>query len=128
MSTATLTPRHSGCAERVRLAGPRRRRVRAAAEGARSLRRLHGYFLGAGLISGGLVHYPLDPARYAKVALAGVAVFLAATVLNDVVLAGQRAIPPHTPNSTRLSSASARHSVRTGQPRHTALRGSERRQ
>ena len=30
-------------------------------------------------------------------------------------------IPPHTPNSTRLSSASPRHSVRTGQPRQTAL-------
>ena len=30
-------------------------------------------------------------------------------------------IPPHTPNSTWLSSASARHSVRTGHPMHTAL-------
>lgn len=28
-------------------------------------------------------------------------------------------IPPHTPNSTRLSSASARHSIRTWQPLHT---------
>ncbi len=30
-------------------------------------------------------------------------------------------IPPQTPNSTRLSRASARHSVRTGQPMQTAL-------
>src|SRR5690606_10344059 len=30
-------------------------------------------------------------------------------------------IPPHTPNSTRLSRASARHSVRTGHPVQTAF-------
>ena len=30
-------------------------------------------------------------------------------------------IPPQTPHSSRLSSASARHSVRTGQPRHCFL-------
>ena len=49
-----------------------------------------GYFVGAGLISGGIVHQPLDPARYTTIALAGVAVFLAATVLNEFVLAPER--------------------------------------
>ena len=49
-----------------------------------------GYFVGAGLISGGIVHQPLDPARYTTIALAGVGVFLAATVLNEFVLAPQR--------------------------------------
>lgn len=45
-----------------------------------------GYFVGAGLISGGIVHYTLDPARYALFAAAGVAVFLLATVCNEVLL------------------------------------------
>lgn len=45
-----------------------------------------GYFVGAGLISGGIVHYTLDPARYALVAAAGVAVFLLATVCNEILL------------------------------------------
>ena len=49
-----------------------------------------GYFVGAGLISGGIVHQPLDPARYTTLALAGVGVFLAATVLNEFVLAAER--------------------------------------
>lgn len=45
-----------------------------------------GYFVGAGLISGGIVHYPLAPGRYAAVALVGVLLFAAATVWNEVVL------------------------------------------
>ncbi len=45
-----------------------------------------GYFVGAGLISGGIVHYPLDPVRYGKIALAGAVVFVGATVLNEIVL------------------------------------------
>ena len=49
-----------------------------------------GYFVGAGLISGGIVHQPLDPARYTTIALVGVGVFLAATVLNEFVLAPKR--------------------------------------
>ena len=49
-----------------------------------------GYFVGAGLVSGGIVHQPLDPARYTTIALAGVGVFLAATVLNEFVLAPER--------------------------------------
>ena len=46
-----------------------------------------GYFVGAGLISGGIVHHPLDPGFYSRIALAGVGLFLAATVLNEIVLA-----------------------------------------
>ncbi|QNE73522.1 hypothetical protein F0344_01845 [Streptomyces finlayi] len=46
-----------------------------------------GYFVGAGLISGAVVHHPLDPARYTRIAAYGVLVFLAATVLNEIFLA-----------------------------------------
>ncbi|TLQ42357.1 hypothetical protein [Streptomyces marianii] len=46
-----------------------------------------GYFVGAGLISGAVVHHPLDPARYTRIAAYGVLVFLAATVLNEFFLA-----------------------------------------
>ncbi|MFG2302436.1 hypothetical protein [Actinacidiphila glaucinigra] len=52
------------------------------------------YFVGAGLISGAIVHHPLDPARYTKIAATGVLVFLAATVLNEFVLARERPALP----------------------------------
>ncbi len=52
-----------------------------------------GYFVGAGLISGGIVHHPLAPARYTLIAVAGVSVFLLATVINEVVLAPTRPAP-----------------------------------
>ncbi|MGY5080921.1 hypothetical protein ACWIGX_28155 [Streptomyces nigrescens] len=55
-----------------------------------------GYFVGAGLISGALVHHPLDPARYTRIAGYGVLVFLAATVLNDVILKRDRPSWPRT--------------------------------
>lgn len=45
-----------------------------------------GYFVGAGLISGAVVHHPLDPARYTRIAVYGVLVFLAATALNEFLL------------------------------------------
>ncbi|MEV0898165.1 hypothetical protein [Actinoplanes sp. NPDC049802] len=48
-----------------------------------------GYFVGAGLISGSVVHYPLDPVRYALIGAAGVLLFLLATVLNEFVLPRQ---------------------------------------
>ncbi|MFD0372422.1 hypothetical protein [Streptomyces sp. NPDC127114] len=50
------------------------------------------YFVGAGLISGAVVHHPLDPARYTTIAVAGVGVFLAATVVNEFLLTKDR--PP----------------------------------
>ncbi|MBT2440535.1 hypothetical protein J7E93_10505 [Streptomyces sp. ISL-36] len=49
-----------------------------------------GYFVGAGLISGAVVHHPLDPDRYTRIALYGAAVFLAATLLNEFLLAHER--------------------------------------
>ncbi|MCY0933953.1 hypothetical protein [Streptomyces sp. H34-S4] len=52
-----------------------------------------GYFVGAGLISGAVVHHPLDPARYTRIALYGVLVFLAATVVNDFLLTRERPGP-----------------------------------
>ncbi|MEU4062657.1 hypothetical protein AB0F25_09510 [Streptomyces wedmorensis] len=50
------------------------------------------YFVGAGLISGAVVHHPLDPARYTVVAVVGVLVFLVATLVNEFLLAQDR--PP----------------------------------
>ncbi|WP_206187968.1 hypothetical protein, partial [Streptomyces neyagawaensis] len=47
-------------------------------------------FVGAGLISGAVVHHPLDPDRYTVIALAGAGVFLFATVLNEFVLKRRR--------------------------------------
>jgi hypothetical protein len=47
-------------------------------------------FVGAGLISGAIVHHPLDPARYTLIAVIGAVVFLCATVLNEFVLTRSR--------------------------------------
>ncbi|MFI7413606.1 hypothetical protein ACIBU0_33595 [Streptomyces sp. NPDC049627] len=47
-------------------------------------------FVGAGLISGAIVHHPLDPARYTLIAVIGAAVFLFATLLNEFVLKRER--------------------------------------
>ncbi|MBT2492859.1 hypothetical protein J7E96_30985 [Streptomyces sp. ISL-96] len=49
-----------------------------------------GYYVGAGLISGAVVHHPMDPTRYSVIAGAGVLVFLLATVLNDIILATEK--------------------------------------
>ncbi|MFD6892614.1 hypothetical protein [Streptomyces sp. NPDC059957] len=49
-----------------------------------------GYFVGAGLISGAVVHHPLAPDRYTRIAVYGALVFLAATVLNEFVLTRER--------------------------------------
>ncbi|MFI6012168.1 hypothetical protein ACIBAG_25705 [Streptomyces sp. NPDC051243] len=48
------------------------------------------YFVGAGLISGAVVHHPLDPARYTKIAIIGVLVFMVATLVNEFLLAAER--------------------------------------
>lgn len=49
-----------------------------------------GYFVGAGLISGAVVHHPLDPDRYTRIAVYGALVFLTATILNEFVLTRER--------------------------------------
>ena len=50
--------------------------------------------MGAGLISGAVVHHPLDPARYTKIAVIGVLVFLVATLVNEFLLAADRPALP----------------------------------
>lgn len=52
------------------------------------------YFVGAGLISGAVVHHPLDPARYTVVGVIGVFVFLLATLVNEFLLASDRPALP----------------------------------
>ncbi|MBD0839437.1 hypothetical protein [Streptomyces sp. TRM68416] len=47
-------------------------------------------FVGAGLISGAIVHHPLDPTRYTLIAVIGAVVFLCATLLNEFVLTRSR--------------------------------------
>ncbi|GJF34687.1 hypothetical protein KNE206_73870 [Kitasatospora sp. NE20-6] len=43
-----------------------------------------GYFVGAGLLSGAIVHHPLDPARYNLIAAAGAALFLTAALATEL--------------------------------------------
>ncbi|MFJ7266732.1 hypothetical protein ACIQV3_08695 [Streptomyces sp. NPDC099050] len=82
---STDTPATGRAARRKRHAGPARPRPLAA----RYLGYV-GYFVGAGLISGAVVHHPLDPDRYTRIAAYGALVFLAATVLNEFVLTRER--------------------------------------
>ncbi|MGA5148164.1 hypothetical protein ACPCSF_24455 [Streptomyces griseoincarnatus] len=62
-----------------------------------------GYFVGAGLISGAVVHHPLDPTRYTRIAGYGVLVFLAATLLNEYLLAEEK---PALPRMVQVMGAS----------------------
>jgi len=48
------------------------------------------YFVGIAQMSGGLVHYPLDPPRYTALAGVGLAIFLTGTIINEVVLRSPR--------------------------------------
>ncbi len=48
------------------------------------------YFVGTGLISGAMVHHPLDPSRYTKIGALGVLVFLFGTIFNEFVLTRTR--------------------------------------
>lgn len=43
-----------------------------------------GYFVGAGLVSGAVVHHPLDPARYTAIGAAGAALFLVAALSSEL--------------------------------------------
>lgn len=52
-----------------------------------------GYFVGAGMISGGVVHHPLDSRFYSLLIVAGVVLFLGATVLNEVILSPEPSSP-----------------------------------
>ena len=48
------------------------------------------YFMGAALIAGAVVHYPIDPPQYTVICVVGAFVFLLGTVFNELVLAPER--------------------------------------
>ncbi|WP_138895457.1 hypothetical protein [Streptomyces chryseus] len=48
------------------------------------------YFLGAALIAGAVVHYPINPPLYAIICVVGAFVFLLGTIVNEFVLADER--------------------------------------
>lgn len=48
------------------------------------------YFVGAALIAGAVVHYPIDPPVYAVICIVGALVFLLGTVVNEFVFAAVR--------------------------------------
>ncbi|MGW0118030.1 hypothetical protein [Streptomyces sp. NPDC003327] len=48
------------------------------------------YFMGAALIAGAVVHYPIDPSLYAIICAVGAVVFLLGTLVNEFVLADER--------------------------------------
>lgn len=48
------------------------------------------YFMGAALIAGGVVHYPIDPPQYTVITVVGALVFALGTVFNEFVLAPVR--------------------------------------
>ncbi|AWZ16686.1 hypothetical protein [Streptomyces sp. ICC1] len=78
----SISPAEGRAARRTRLA--RKRSLAARYLG------YVGYFVGAGLISGAVVHHPLDPDRYTRIAAYGAFVFLAATILNEFILTRER--------------------------------------
>ncbi|WP_409254072.1 hypothetical protein V1502_09290 [Bacillus sp. SCS-153A] len=44
------------------------------------------YFLGVGLISGGIVHMPLEPVRYSVILILGAILFVTASFINDIYI------------------------------------------
>ncbi|HSX67411.1 hypothetical protein [Nocardioides sp.] len=48
------------------------------------------YFMGAALIAGAVVHYPIDPTQYTVICVIGAFVFLLGTIFNELVLAHER--------------------------------------
>ncbi|MFD6227993.1 hypothetical protein ACFWFZ_14080 [Streptomyces sp. NPDC060232] len=48
------------------------------------------YFMGAALIAGAVVHYPIDPSLYAIICGVGAVVFLLGTIVNEFVLSDER--------------------------------------
>ncbi|MER7001229.1 hypothetical protein [Streptomyces sp. NPDC000410] len=50
------------------------------------------YFMGAALIAGAVVHYPINPSLYAIICAVGAFVFLLGTVVNEFVLADERPV------------------------------------
>lgn len=50
------------------------------------------YFMGAALIAGAVVHYPINPSLYTIICVAGAFVFLLGTIVNEFVLADERPV------------------------------------
>jgi hypothetical protein len=48
------------------------------------------YFMGAALIAGAVVHYPIDPPQYTVICVVGAFVFMLGTVFNEFILATER--------------------------------------
>lgn len=48
------------------------------------------YFVGAALIAGAVVHYPIDPPVYSVICMIGALVFLLGTVVNEFIFAAER--------------------------------------
>lgn len=48
------------------------------------------YFMGAALIAGAVVHYPIDPQLYTIICVVGAFVFLLGTIVNEFILAAER--------------------------------------
>ncbi|EON22085.1 MULTISPECIES: hypothetical protein [Nocardioides] len=48
------------------------------------------YFMGAALIAGAVVHYPIDPLQYTVICIVGAFVFLLGTIVNEFILATER--------------------------------------
>ena len=73
--------------------GPRRRRRTFDRQ---SLPARYGgqmlYFMGAALIAGAVVHYPIDPPLYAAICSVGALVFLLGTIVNEFLLAEERPV------------------------------------
>lgn len=114
----------AGPAESVADGAPRRGRLAVLAAPLRALRSAArpagpylgyvGCFVGAGLVSGGIVHYPLEPARYAGLAAAGVVLFLLATVLDERVRGAREGRAEPGPGRVRLVGGSLLLSLGVG--------------
>lgn len=87
MSTSTTTAPHS---ERTAPENPRGRKW--AGEPSLHARYVGAmlYFVGAALIAGAVVHYPIDPPVYTVICIVGALVFLLGTVVNEFVFAAER--------------------------------------
>jgi len=87
MSTSTITAPPS---ERTTtIEKPRRKRIREPSLYARYVGAML-YFVGAALIAGAVVHYPIDPPVYTVICIVGALVFLLGTMVNEFMFAAER--------------------------------------
>lgn len=48
-----------------------------------------GLFIGTGFLSGSIVHFPLDPVRFAIIGFIGAAIFVASSTINEISMQGR---------------------------------------